>query len=288
MKTLLLLAVIAASHAHDVKSTLATLRDIPLEVFEPKVTSPQPGVVAVQVTLQIICGSDSSLFLYRFEDGAWRLVLDRERNDYDSIAGAAGSFDFRVSAPDAHGSFLVLTTDINPWCTSNWQMLHWQVDRINRGWRDAEPIALDQCGIFLGYDDLKIDVTPETYSLEFSGSSIDGARVTRQYLRHYRVEPGNRVTRIEPIAETPLQFVEEWLQMTGQNDDEENRISGEFDQPLRCADGTLQISISAYTGENEPDESIYFFVAEEKGSFRMIAMSDEPHDDCKQAGLIRE
>jgi hypothetical protein len=94
-------------------------------LFPPEVTAPAGDLVAVKVVLAIPCGGDASLFLFRHEDGHWRLVLDRERNDYEEVSGGAGDFLFRVSSPDARGSFLVIAADISPWCSSNWQSLRY-------------------------------------------------------------------------------------------------------------------------------------------------------------------
>ena len=158
----------------------------------PKITSAGDDLVAVVVDLAIPCGDDASLFLFRHDAGGWHLVLDRERNDYETVAGGAGGLEYRVSAPDEHGSYLVLVSDINPWCISMWQAIRWEVFRLNRGWRDPEKVADGYDSIYLD-SDLKLEVTPDTFGLEYTGSSIDSGRVMRDYHRHYRVLPGNRL-----------------------------------------------------------------------------------------------
>ena len=246
---------------------------------EPRVTASQPDLIAVEVSQQVPCGRDSALFLFRYQRDAWHLVFDRERAVNESIGDAADTLMFRVSPPDAHGSLLVLTADINPWCSSNWQMLRWRVDRINPGWREPEPVSRDEEAVFLD-DDVKLDVTQDTYSLRFSGNSIDGARVVRRYIRSYRIEAGNRLTRIEPIAETPQDFVEEWLLMTTPNDG--IHLRGAFEQPVQCSAGVWQIALDPYGEGEDGEDPLYFLVAEEKGSYRMVARSDKPREGCNR------
>ncbi len=245
---------------------------------EPKVSSAGDDLVAVVVVLAIPCGDDDSLFLFRHDADGWHLVLDRERNDYETVAGGAGGLEYRVSAPDEHGSRLVLVSDINPWCSSMWQSIRWEVVRLNRGWRDPEQVASGRDTIYLDTD-LTLEVTPDTFGLDFTGSSIDPGRVKRDYHRHYRVLPGNRLERVEPIAGSPLDFVEEWLI---ENDiDLQDYGSGEFSQPARCSEGTWQIEFDFYANDDGDEEKVtYFFVAEEKGTFRMVANRAEPREGC--------
>jgi hypothetical protein len=247
-------------------------------LLPPEVTAPAADIVAIQVVLAIPCGEDASLFLFRHENSQWRLVLDRERNDYEEVSGGAGAFEFRVSETDARGSFLVISADISPWCSSNWQSLRYDVVRINRGWRVPEPVAEGVETIFLE-DEIGLEVTPDSFALTFAGSSIDPARVVRNYQRHYRVEAGNRVTRVGPIANTPMEFVEEWLLMNPDRKVLERDSCGEFATPAHCSDGTWEIEYDFYDDDADP---AYFYVAEENGTFRMVAAGKEPRDECSK------
>jgi hypothetical protein len=86
-------------------------------------------LIAVTTTLGVLCGQDSSLYLFKYEDRNWKLILASEASDYDLISGAQGGFDFGVSFPDQNGEFFVVTTSVNPWCTSNWQAITYRVLR---------------------------------------------------------------------------------------------------------------------------------------------------------------
>ncbi len=246
---------------------------------EPKVTSPADDLVAVVTDLSNPCGDDASLFLFRRDAGGWHLVLDREKNDYEEVSGAAGMFQFRVSPPDEHGSRLVATADVAPWCTSSWHSLRWDLFRINRGWSDPETVATGTEGIHIE-DEIDMAVTPDTFSLNYVGSSIDPARVMRDYHRHYQITAGNRLERVEPIAASPLEFVEEWL--LTQYGDSDDSPRGEFHHAAHCSDGAWQVELWAYdAGDPDNDDIIYFVVAEENGRYRMISTGDSAREDCK-------
>jgi hypothetical protein len=239
----------------------------------PKVANHGDDLLAVVTTLDIACGDDTAFFLFRRERGVWTLVLDRENNDYETVAGAAGSFQYRISPPDAHDSRLIVTADVNPWCSSNWQTLRWELRRLNPGWRMPEEIDGGEEGINI-QGEVTLDATPDTFGLEYLGSSICPAHVAREYHRHYRILPGNQLERIEPIATYPLEYVDEWLLA---NPDNRLKVEGEFKTPERCRDGLWQI---AYEPDEEGEVYTYFFVAEENGKFRMVSVESEPHDGC--------
>lgn len=86
-------------------------------------------LIAVTTTVGVLCGQDSSLYLFKYEDRNWKLILASEANDYDLISGAQGNFEFGVSWPDRTNKFFVVTASVNPWCTSNWQAITYRVLR---------------------------------------------------------------------------------------------------------------------------------------------------------------
>ncbi len=88
-----------------------------------------PDLMAVVTNLTIPCGSDASLNLYRRTGATWQLILVAESNGYVEISGAQGSFQFAISPPDDERNWFVVTADVNPWCSSNWQQLRYKVLR---------------------------------------------------------------------------------------------------------------------------------------------------------------
>jgi hypothetical protein len=250
-------------------------------------------LLAVVVELSIPCGSDSALFLFRHDD-QWRLVYEREEDDYESISGALGSFAWKVSPPDAQGRFLVVTSSISPWCSSAWHQLRYQVDRIEPGRAEAIPI---DSGTFTSYGwDVELEATVDSYSIHFNGSSLDPGILIRSYRLHYVVD-GDRPVRIDPIADSPRDFVEEWLGMSretatqwGEGDpetlDQSSDGFSEFGPTGRCSENVWQVRLDRYEGNFEEFESTYFIVAESNGAYRMREIAYEPRGDCPASDTI--
>ena len=86
-------------------------------------------LIAVTTTIAIPYGEDTSLYLFKYVDGKWTLILADEANGYDSITGAQSTFKFGISQPDHGGNFFVVTASVNPWPTSNWQRITYRVLR---------------------------------------------------------------------------------------------------------------------------------------------------------------
>lgn len=251
-------------------------------------------LLAVVVALSIPCGSDSALFLFRHERD-WRLVYEREEDDYDSISGALGTFGWKVSPPDEQGRFLVVTSSISPWCSSAWHQLRYQVDRVEPGHAVAVPIDHDT---ITSYEwDVELEATADSYSIHFNGSSLDPAILVRSYRLHYVVD-GDRPVRVDPIADSPRDFVEEWLGMSkdtaarwGAGDPETlaERHEGfsEFGPTGRCSENLWQVELDHYSAENfEQYESTYFIVAEANGAYRLREIAYEPRGDCPASDTI--
>jgi hypothetical protein len=88
------------------------------------------------------------------------------------------------------------------------------------------------------------------------------------------------VVRVGPIANTPMEFVEEWLLMNKDQKVLEDGDAGEFAQPVRCSDGSWEIEYDLYGDNDDDDEAVYFYVAEENRAFRMVAAGKATRDGC--------
>jgi hypothetical protein len=260
------------------------------------VVAPQghSDLLAVVVALSIPCGSDSALFLFR-HDSAWRLIYERQEDDYELISGALGSFAWKVSPPDAEGRFLVVTSSISPWCSSAWQRLRYQVDRIERGREEA--ILVDS-GDFTSYEwDVELDATADSYSIHFNGSSLDSGITVRSYRLHYVLD-GDQPVRVDPIADSPRDFVEEWLSMSGETAARWGAVDPEtlaerhgafieFGPTGRCSENVWQVRLDHFDeGDSEEVASTYFIVTESNGAYRMREIAYEPRDDCPASDTI--
>ena len=238
------------------------------------------NLLAVVVELSIPCGSDAALFVFR-HDADWRLVYEREEDDYEAISGALGSFTWKISPPDAQGRFLVVTSSITPWCSSAWHQLRYQVDRVEPGRSEAFPIDRAE---FTSYQwDVELEATADSYSIHFDGSSFDPAILVRAYQLHYVVD-GDQPVRVDPIASSPRDFVEELLSMSSDTAARWSDVDpavvdesvpdpdgfNEFGETVRVSGDTWQVRIDHYSGADfETFVSIYFIVAESNGAYRL-------------------
>lgn len=247
----------AAAHLHDA----LLVPDVPETAYGGLAidVTTHGDTIAVDAQFAVPCGDDSALFLFRY-DGAWKLVLDRESNDYDEISGGAGSLAFDVSPPDANGSVLVISADVSPWCTSNWQALRWRVDRVGRD--HATLVTQQHDSVYLD-DDLKLDATATGFSIEYGTHSADLGRLIRRRLLHYAVDTQNHITRIEPIARSSEDAADEWLRLRGAH------VNGSFTKPVRLANGNWSLTLETDEG---PDRA--FVVAEKNGEFRVVSAKD--------------
>ncbi len=173
-----------------------------------------PDLVAVVTNLTIPCGSDASLNLYHRTGATGQLILVAESNGYADISGAQGSFQFAIAPPDGEGNWFVVTADVNPWCSSNWQQLRFKVMRPGKDISDAQVLLDEHTTIYLGVDQpYRLTVSPGGFEIRHvAAQGLDDSIMTRVHVQKYEVN-GNRVTRVPPLALAPEDFLDEWVEM---------------------------------------------------------------------------
>lgn len=171
-----------------------------------------PDLVAVTASIDIPCGTDTSLYLFRLGSGGWRLIFAREANGYRTVGGALDSFSYAVSPPDAEGNFFVVTASVNPWCSSTWQALRFDVRRIGPDPYASRILFADNQSIFVEMD-YELEVGVDDVRVQWHASqSLDFGRHTRDHVWHLSV-CGDRVKRVAPFALSPEDFIDEWGRM---------------------------------------------------------------------------
>jgi hypothetical protein len=179
--------------------------------FEP--VEAHPELIAVRTTIDVPCGGDNSLYLFRRDGDAWRLIFARESGAYRSFAGALDMFDYAVSPSDANGRFFVVTANVVPSCNGLWHLLRYDVRRV----KEDDPYGarvLFSASHSIHLDDAyELEAGEEDFSIRWRAEqSLDLGLHARDYVRHYAV-CADRVERIEPFALTPEAFVDEWAEM---------------------------------------------------------------------------
>ncbi len=144
-------------------------------IYEIRIEHPKnhPELIVATTSLGVCCGEDTSFYLFKKEDSKWQLILEQEAKDYDYVDGAHGSFSYAISPTNKVKDFFVVTANVNPWCTSNWQSIRYTVMREGAWSSHPEIILNGSETIYLGDGDpaYKLDVKSDSFSLKFTGSA---------------------------------------------------------------------------------------------------------------------
>jgi hypothetical protein len=278
----------------------------------------QSDLMAVVTNLTIPCGSDASLNLYRRYGAAWQLILVEESNGYKDISGGQGSFQFAVSPPDAEGNWYVVTTDVNPWCSSNWQQLRYKVLRPGEDANHPAVLLDEHTSVYLGTDvPYKLTLNRQGFELRIvAAQGLDDSILTREHVQNYEVS-GNRVKRIPPLALAPEDFLDEWVGMKWEDAsawtsnvdaaklqkwhdrlsrDSREKIDTEFDfvQPCKAAEKAAKWQIGLQlegSGEhNLPGDlpaEVFFTITKRDNAFYVESVDKERPPGCPGNTLPR-
>ncbi len=166
--------------------------------------------LAIVAHIPIVCGSDAMLFVFERDGTTWRSRMRWRSPPYKDVSGAFESFDYKVAPPDEHGGWYVLAKSIKPWCSSTWSSIRYAVLRPSA---DAAKIVYQaEDSIWWGGDDFgTIVAKPHAFDVRFHAGSIDTGVHNRVWIRHFTID-GDNVRRVQPVALTPRDFVDEWIQ----------------------------------------------------------------------------
>ncbi len=176
-----------------------------------QVEAPEAHPELITVTARF--GIDATLLLFRRSEGGWRLLWQDRAPAYADIDGAFGSYQAALTPKNADGSFCLAAARITPWYQSNWRQAELRVFRIGPegvvrklGQREEE--------IFLGDQDPMTLAAPDAQHivLRVRARSSDLSRHTFSRVFHLRLDASD-LQRVPPYAETPLDLVDEWLQL---------------------------------------------------------------------------
>jgi hypothetical protein len=276
--------------------------------FDVRATQ-QPRLLSVTAAFDIECGSDAVLFVFGPDGGSWKEVLRWQSKPYKTVAGAFWSFGYGISPPDAEGRWYVVTKHINPWCSSTWADIYYDVLRQVES---STPKVLLSGSDFMwwGNEDFgKLVVNRNEFDLRFHSESIDTGVHNRVWIRHYSVL-GDKVKRIQPVAISPRDFVDEWIvspwkdashwssksaladlrqahQMMSRRENSDNTLL-EYSSVYGCSDARdhYQVEVSQETGPKfETTRSVFFHVAG-RGNYTMKRVSETADPKCRGRNLL--
>lgn len=163
-----------------------------IEIEQP---AGHPNLLAATTKLGVCCGTDSSLYLFERSGSQWQLVLAQEAGDYEEVSGAQGRFSYAVSPPDGQSGFFVVTANVNPWCTSNWQSIRYKALRPGADPYQPRAILNETDTIYLGdYSPYQLRVKHDGFTLNFAGDG-DPEEVTSRHFLIYTIN-GDHATQV--------------------------------------------------------------------------------------------
>lgn len=173
-----------------------------------------PDMAAGITTIGLCCGQDTSLYIFKKSGQKWELIMAWEADDYDEVSGAHGYFRYAVSLHSDMSRFFVVTSDVNPWCISNWQSIHYYVLRVGKTPYQPEILLQKSETVYLGNDNSgDITILPNGFKIRFDAyQGLDVGVLVRRHIAAYRID-GNNVRRVPPLAEEPEGFLDEWFDL---------------------------------------------------------------------------
>ena len=251
--------------------------------------------LVVRTSLGIWCGYDESAYVYRFSSGRWQRVFEIEQDDYRPGHYHPQSVHaVQISAADSRGNRLLMSLGSQPGCSSGFQPVYYRVWRIGG---DRWKLLLDRSEFAnVGdYPPVKGSVSAEDVRVEMTLGGT-GYGSSHQAIRHFAIR-GDRAEQIDPIAPTPRDFVEEWLDAAwsrgaGWSESPQalkawheklHRTDGMGDFPgpaLKCAQPDLW-QVSAHL--HDAPEVYYQVRWKQPDHFAMVAISDRASPDCSRS-----
>ena len=248
----------------------------------------------LQTSLEVVCGYDESAYLYRYDNGHWKRIWETEQNTYTK-EGYKPQFirSVLVSPPLNESTPYVMTLGTEPWCSSNWHDVYVRIWKV--GPADSR-LLLDKAEwAFLGTHDIPImgSIGREDALVEYTTNSADVGVFSRQVVLHYSLA-SDKVTRIDPLALSPREFVDAWLaedwsesrrwserpHLAGLKAANNTRGRNNFMPTRSCSEPDLW-QVGMESDDNKP-APVYFLVRwRPPYKFRMVQSSRRPFPNCK-------
>jgi hypothetical protein len=285
-------------------------------IYGVDITDPNddPDLLVATTSLAVECGEDTSLYVFERHHGSWNLAISRESNGYENVAGAQGQLQYSVSPRDDKGTYFLVSADVSPWCTSNWQEIRYRAERPRNDPAAPATIVAGKDIIFLGDDSgPTLTTAADSFRLEYSGEFRgDGGRLVRRHVLAFHIS-GNRAERVAPVAAEPEEFVDEWVTLPwelaskwsspgnisvlrGWYEDlrpagDEYASLGEVDFVRQCSDGKWLIGRYVRNAESSAGDlpgELYFKVSETDSVYNMEEISSTEDASCVEASFSSE
>jgi hypothetical protein len=274
--------------------------------------SRESGLLILKTAVGILCQHDQSAYAYQWIDDRWKRIWESEQSNYAREKYFPQFIEsIHVWQPHETGrkakGVLLLTLGHDWGCASTWHNVYWRLWRIDPSgtkslvdsshwaWLRANRYIIGSIGSNHEYSSPQTDVL-----IEFTQDSIDVGVHNREAIRHYVIDQ-DRARRIDPVALSPRDFVDEWLR-TPWNESADwsgspalhqwhqkldaDFISGEFSSTMHCQSSDLwQVTLTPQNAKKnfEDEPRVYFLVRwRPPYHFSMMNVSNKPWPLCKQ------
>jgi hypothetical protein len=279
--------------------------------FEVKVIE-NPRLVGVTANFSIECGGDTVLLIFAPDNESWKEVLRWQKKPYATVDGGTLAFDYGISPPDERGQWYIVTHDVAPWCSSTWSSIRYTVLRPTDEPLRPKILLSASDGMWFGNEDFgSLTVQKNAFDLRFHSYSIDTGVHNRVWIRHYSVI-GDTVHRIQPVAVSPRDFVDEWVESPWEQAALWSSTSAignlrkvhetlsklreatnsllEYDSVYACSESAdrYQVEVSE---EVEPDfktARTFYFQVLGRSTYTMVRASKERDPNCAGRNLLEE
>jgi len=275
--------------------------------------SSEAGFLIVTTGVGVLCQYDESAYAYKNENGRWQRIWESEQNDY-SPKKYAPQYIVAVRVWQAWegghqaGPPFIMTLGNHWGCASSWHPVFYRVWRVDPSGSkllidDSEVAFLRTDTYIVGsmVQDRTTKNAPVDVLIEFTQRSIDAGVHSREAVRHLLIE-GDRAHRVDPVALSPRDFVDEWLTRPW---DESARwsasaslqqwhrklhadwVGGEFSYPtMHCQTPDLwQVTFEPHNPKKnfEPEPEVNFLIRwSPPYHFAMVDVSDKAWTRCNQ------
>lgn len=277
--------------------------------FDVRATQ-NPKLVAITADFSIECGGDTMLFIFAPQGDSWREVLRWQTKPYDTVGGGTMAFDYGISPVDESGHWYAVIHNVAPWCSSTWSSISYQALKPTADPLHPHVLLSNSDSIWWGNDDYgEVKVEKSQFDLRFHSSSIDTGVHSRVFIRHYAVS-GDTVRRTQPVAVSPRDFVDEWLESpwktaAGWSSESasgalreahrafsrRNQATNplyEFNSVYKCSGSHVrhQVELVESTGKDFKTESSFYYQVVGDGTYTMMRVSKTPDPSCRGDNLL--
>jgi hypothetical protein len=269
-----------------------------------------PGILVVSTQLWIPCGSsdpDSAVYVFQGRSRQWKLVLATDA-DFDAVGNSTESgMQYEMSPPDSDGGWFLAIAHAPPSCRGAPPRIRYKVLRPGR--TADEPLVL------LSLSEPINSKFQPPFRLR---SETNWAALTRGKERHldgaagvsiarYEIE-SKKVRRIQPLALSPDDFLDEWSQLdwaeasqwsspSKQREIQHwhsllNKVafdSTELESINLCQskEGSdsrwlIELSIDRQQNPSIADESLYIVVSERNGAYFVDEVQETRLSGCSE------